>query len=332
MKKTLWARVLTLVVALAMVLSVAACAKDGAVSDSDAAVSASNAQTEPVKVVALSGPTGISMAKLAKDAQTSGEYDVKFVGAPDEITGLLTTKEVDVACVPTNLASVLYNKTEGGVRTVAVTTLGVLYLLDASGEINSLEDLAGKTIGATGQGSNPEYILNYILKGNGLDDVTVNYYSEHAELAALMVSGEIKTAMLPVPFATQVQNKVEGVKVIDLQAEWAKISDTEIAQGVLVCTDEFAQNNPEQLAKLLSDYEASANFANSDVETTAQYVEELQIIASAAMAKQAIPQCNIVCVKGEEMKELVSDFLKVLHEANPKAVGGKLPADDFYVI
>lgn len=333
-KRNVLGRLAAAALAALMLLTSAACAKTEAPQPDDSVGAASTtdapAPARTVKVAALSGPTGIGLAKLAKDGQESGAYDVRFVGSPDEITGLLTTGEVDAACVPTNLASVLYNKTGGEIRTAAVTTLGVLYIIDASGEVQSISDLAGKTIGATGQGSNPEYILDYVLEKNGLADVTVEYYAEHAELASRMLAGDVEIGMLPVPFATQVCGKLEGESVVDLQAEWAKVADAPVAQGVLVCAKKFADEEPELLAKLLEDGKASSDFANGDIPAAAQIVEELGVLPSAALTEQAIPSCNITFVTGDEMKPLVGDFLTVLFEANPKAVGGKLPEEDFY--
>lgn len=341
MKKTVLTRIIAAVTALVMLFSLAACAKpapaDNA-SPTDAGTQAAEPaapEPEKVNVAALKGPTGISMAKLAADGAESGQYNVTFAGAPDEIVGLITTGEVDVACVPTNLASTLYNKTNGGIRVCAVTTLGVLYLLDTTGDISSVADLKGKTIGATGEGSNPEYILNYILEQNGLkagEDVTVEYYAEHSELASLMLSGDIKTAMLPVPFATQVQMKLEGVNVVDLQAEWAKVASTEIAQGVIITTAKFAEEHKDALDRFLADFRDSTDFAVNSAAEASAIIEQLGIIASAALAQKAIPSCNMVYIDGEKMKATVSDFLGVLYAANPKSVGGAMPGDDFYYI
>ena len=339
MKRTATTRIYALMLAVLMLLSFAACAKQPApaetpaVSDTGVTEAAEPAAPETVNVAALKGPTGISMAKLAKDGAESGLYNTTFAGAPDEIVGLITTGEVDVACVPTNLASTLYNKTNGGIRVCAVTTLGVLYLMDASGEINSIADLKGKSIGATGEGSNPEYILNYILEKNGLkpgEDVEITYYAEHSELASLMLSGDVKTAMLPVPFATQVQMKLEGVNAIDLQAEWAKVSETEIAQGVIITTAKYAEEHKDALDRFLADFAASSEYAVNNAAEDAAIIEELGIIPNAALAQKAIPGCNIVYIDGSRMKSLVSDFLSVLYQANPKSVGGALPDDDFY--
>lgn len=296
---------------------------------------AGSTPTEPLNVYALKGPTGVSMAKLAVDASGSDLYNVNFAAAPDEISGKIIKGEVDIACVPTNLAAVLNAKTEGGVKVAAVTTLGVLYLLDTSGTINSVADLKGKSMGATGQGSNPEYILNYILEKNSLtDEVTVNYYADHAELASLMVAGTVTTGMLPEPFVTQVKAQLgDAVNVIDLQAEWSTLTEgVELAQGVIVVRSEVLENNEKAVEQFLADFKASSEFAVTDIDTTAQYCEQLGIIAKAAVAKQAIPRCNITCVTGDEMKTSVNAFLQVLFDANAQSVGGAMPSDEFYYV
>lgn len=328
MKKKLMAVLL----AALMLLTTAACtATPEAVSESDTKTPVSQtelADSVTVHAAALKGPTGVSIAQLAK----KGSYDVTFAGSPDEVVSKIITGELDIACVPTNLASVLYAKTKGEVKVCAVTTLGVLYLLDTSGEVKSINDLAGRTIGATGQGSNPEYIINYILSGNGLSDTKVEYSAEHAEIAAKMIAGDVKTAIMPEPFVTQVCAKLgDAVNVIDLQSEWARLADgVQLAQGVLVVRSEFADEHPEALASFLKDFEESSSFAANNVKETAGYCAELGIIASAEIAEKAITRCNIVYIDAGEMKESVSGFLNVLYNANPKSVGGALPDDAFY--
>lgn len=322
-------KIIALMLAAIMALGILAvgCSEEAAQNDVQTEVTA-----EKMNIAALSGPTGIGMAKLASDGKENGKYDVVFASAPDEITGLITTGEVDVACVPTNLAAALYAKTNGQVKVTAVTTMGVLYILDKTGEVKSIADLAGKTIGATGQGSNPEYILNYILENNGLavgTDVTVNYYAEHAELASLMISGEVDIAMLPVPFAVQAQAKADVKNVINLQDEWNKVSDTALAQGVVIVRSDYIENNKAQFDAFLDDLKASTDYAVTNVDETAQLCGELGII-SADVAKNAIPYCNLTFSEGAEMKDTVSAFLDVLFKANPKSTGGSMPGDDFY--
>lgn len=289
-----------------------------------------------LNAMALKGPTGVSICKLADDNTASGsDYTVTFAASPEEITGKLISGECDIACVPTNLASVLYNKTKGDIRVCAVTTLGVLYLVDTSGEINSLADLAGKDIGATGKGSNPEYILNKILADNGLSDsVNTTYYAEHAELASMLLAGKVQTALLPEPFVTQVMVKSEiPVNMIDIQEEWGKQTNgVELAQGVIVARKDVIKDSKAAVDKFLDAFASSSDFAIENVSETAQLCEKHGIIASAAIAQNAISRCNITFINGDAMKNSVSTFLNVLFEADATSVGGKLPDDDFYYV
>ncbi len=54
------------------------------------------------------------------------------------------------------------------------------------------------------------------------------------------------------------------------------------------------------------------------------------VVAKAALAQKALPQCNIVFETGDEMKTDLETYFKVLYAADPASVGGTLPADDFY--
>ena len=291
-----------------------------------------------VNIATLKGPTGIGMVnlmELAKEGEAPDNYSFTLAGAADEITGKLTSGEVDIAAVPTNLAATLYNKTGGKVRIIAVNTLGVLYVVENGDTVKSVDDLKGKTVSATGQAAVPEYAFNYILEQNGMKagtDVTVDYLSEHSELAAQLIAGKVNLAVLPEPFVTQVTAKNPDVRVaLDLAEEWNTASDeqSDLVMGCLVVRTEFAEEHKAELDAFLDAYKQSAEAAVKDVEKTAQLTGEYDIM-DAAVAEKAIPKCNIVYMDGTEMKESTGAFLKVLFEAQPKSVGGKLPDDGFY--
>ncbi|MBO7398017.1 MAG: ABC transporter substrate-binding protein [Clostridia bacterium] len=294
---------------------------------------------ETLKVFTLKGPTGLGMCELMESnekGETSNKYDFTVAGSPDEITGEIIAGRFDIAAVPVNLAAVLYNKTGGEIRLAAVNTLGVLYVLENGGTVHSVEDLRGKTIGATGQGSTPEYVLNYILKANGLDpekDVTIEYYAEHAELATRMISGDVKIGMLPEPNVTTVMTKNASVGIaLNLTAEWDKLDTggAGLTQGCVVVSKDFAENYKAQLNSFLDEYKKSAEYAVANPAATGTLAEKFGIVPAAAIAAKAIPNCNICMVTGAEAKEMVSGFLKVLFDADAKSVGGKLPDDGLY--
>jgi len=273
-------------------------------------------------------------------SDNDGTYDFTLVGAPDEVVSAIVSGNADIAAVPTNLAATLYNKTKGNVQLVALNTLGVLHILDRTGEIKAVEDLAGKTLYATGQGSTPEYAINYILKANGLtDQVTVEYKAEHAELATLAAANQVDIVLLPEPHVTSVLNQNPefqlALDVTELYNAAAAADGKEgatMAMGCLIVRKDWAQEHPAELQAFLAAYEASVTFVNEDVPAAAQMVQEQEIIPKAAVAQKAIPNCHIVYIAGEEMKTMIAPFFDVLFEANPKSVGGTLPADDFYFL
>lgn len=285
--------------------------------------------SEPVRVAALAGPTGMGLAYMMQDMQD--RYSVELFTAPDQVTAKIINGEVDIAAVPINLASVLYKKTEGKVNVIAINTLGVLYLLENGETIGSVEDLVGKTIYATGQGSTPEYILQYLLSANGLtDSVTVEYIADNAELIAKLADGTAPIALLPEPHVSIAMAQNDGIRVaLKINDLWNMKNDTQLVQGVYVVRSDYLASNKAQVDAFLKDAEASAKKVVTD-ENAAFVVVAQGIIGKEPIAKRAIPNCNITLVKGTEMKESVSAMLKVLFDANPKSVGGSMPGDDFY--
>lgn len=293
-----------------------------------------SAEETGVRVVALKGPTAMGMVSMMEE----NEYDFQIVAAVDEVAPMIVQGKADIAAVPANLASVLYNNTQGAVQVLAINTLGVIYIVESGETVETAEDLRGKTIYASGKGATPEYALNYVLNGNGIDpqnDVTIEWKSEHAECLAALMANENAIAMLPQPFVTTAQTKSENIRVaLDMTEEWAKIEEgkenpSAMLTGVVVVRTEFAQQNPEAVAAFMEDYRASVEFVNANTAEAAALVGKYDIVPEA-IAVKALPACNIVFIDGEEMQEKLSGYLSVLFEENPKAIGGTLPGEDFY--
>lgn len=286
------------------------------------------------RVVALKGPTAMGLVKLMKDDEAAGNYQFTIAAAIDEVTPLLVKGGADIACVPANLASVLYNNTEGGVRVLAVNTLGVIYIVENGDTVHSVDDLKGKIIYASGKGATPEYALNYILTGNGIDptsDVTIEWKSEHAECLNALLSQDGSIAMLPQPFVTTAQMKAEGLRVaLDLTAEWDALgADSTMITGVAVARKEFVESRPEAVNAFLDAYRDSVEWVNANVADAAVLIGNYDIVPEAVAAR-ALPACNITFIEGDALREKLSGYLAVLLAAEPKSVGGKLPEDDFY--
>ena len=345
--KNILIRTLTLTLALLLCLPLAAC---GNAADKVVTTTAQSDPTEdkPVEldkelkidIMVLSGTTGIApMINDVKNGNATLNYNIEVASSADMINPGLIQGEVEIAALPTNVASVLYNKTGGKVMVAAVNTKGVLYLLENGETIKSFADLKGKTVYLPGQGSNPEYIFRYLVEKNGLvigQDVIIDYtYGSPDELATAITSGLVSLAVLPEPKVTAIKSQNASVRsALDFTAEWNKVSsaDSQLVQGCIVVQKSFAEEHPAELAQFLKDYEASINFVNTNIEQAATMIEAAGIIPKAPLAKKALPACNICFMTGDEMKTSLNSFFKVLFDMAPQSIGGALPDDGIYYL
>lgn len=294
-----------------------------------------------VRVGSLKGPTSMGLVSLMDQNQkgeSSQSYDFKMVTAADELVAAVSSGDVDIALVPANVASVLYNKTEGKISVLDINTLGVLYVVESKDTIQSVSDLKGKTLYLTGKGTTPDYALQYVLSQNGLttDDVTLEYKSEAAEVAAVLANDENAIGLLPQPFVTVACNQNEKLHIaLDLTEEWDKAQGEDGSQlviGVTIVRNDFLENNEEVVKTFLEESKTSVEFTNSHQDEAAELIVQQGIVEKAAIAKQAIPYCNITYIDGEAMKTALGGYLSVLHKQDAQSVGGQLPGDDFYYI
>lgn len=341
-------KLMSAVAAAALCVSLAAC---GATATSEAAAEATatpapavteapaeetaSAETADgaLRVAGQKGPTTMGLVNLMA-GEDAADYDFEMYGKADEIVPQLVKGELDAAAVPANLAATLYQKTNGAIEVACINTLGVLYVVENGETVNSVEDLKGKTIVTTGKGTTPEYVLRYILTENGVDpdsDVTLDFYSEATEALAQLQACTSTIAMLPQPFVTSALAQVEGLRVaLDMNEEWEKVAGSKLVTGVLVARKDAVEADPARFAAFMDGYKASVEAANTDLENTAALCEQYGIVAKAALAQKALPNCNIVFETGDEMKTDLETYFNVLYAADPTSVGGQLPADDFY--
>lgn len=291
-----------------------------------------------IHIAGLKGPTSMGMVKMIedkKDVQTGVLYDFTMYTAADEIVSKIAKGEIDIAAIPANLASILYQKTEKGITVIDINTLGVLYVVENGTSIQSFSDLKGKTIYMTGKGTTPEYALNYLLGKNGLtrDDVAVEFKTEATEVASILQNTENAVGLLPQPFVTVACNQNEALRIaLNLTEEWDKVQGEEkssLVTGVTVVRNQFLEEHPEAVKTFLEEHKSSADFVNKNIEEAAALIESYDIV-KAVIAEKAIPYCNITCITGKEMKEKLSEYLNSLLEQNPEAVGGQLPDEAFY--
>lgn len=290
-----------------------------------------------INVSLLKGPTGMGGAYMwekSDKAETENNYNITLDTDATTVGPKLMTGEYDIAAVPTNLAASLYQKSQDKVRVIAINTLGVLYIVTKNGAVSSVEDLRGKTILASGQGTIAEYALNYVLESNNLvigTDVTIEFATEHAESVTKALAGGYDAVLLPEPFVSQIITKDPSFSVaVNITEEWEKTGDCTLAMGCIAVNSKFYEENKEAVKAFISDYSESVKYVNENIEDAASLIEKHNIMP-AAVAKKAIPNANIVCITGEAMKDSLSSCYNVLLNQNPKIIGGQMPGDDFYI-
>lgn len=329
------------IIAMLLALCVLLACLAGCVSDEpeikDTPTPAPEEESVTIRVGGLTGPTGMGMVKLMSDSDaqlTENSYEFSLQSEASAFVPALAKGEIDIAAIPANLASVIYNNTDGGIKLLAINTLGVLYIVERGDTVSSLADLAGKTLYATGEGAAPEYALRYLLDKSGISGdamPNIQWCSDTTEALSYVSADENAIAMLPQPFVTAAQSKVEGLRVaLDLNAAWEDVNGESMVTGVLVVRTEFAEKYPQQLAKFMEEYESSVSFVLDNNEDAAELIAQYGIVAAAPIALKALPACNICFLAGADMKPAMEKYLSALESFNPAAVGGALPADDFY--
>lgn len=356
-------KLISCVLALALTLGLCACGTTeptttGAAATTEAPKTETVSKTEPVestaphetrapstnpapekgntlRVYSLKGPTSMGLATLLRDSRegsTHLHYESTVCTAADEVTAALVNGKADIALLPANAAAALYNKA-GGISVIAINTLGVLYVVENGETIQSVKDLAGKTVCLTGKGTTPEYALRYILAANGIEDqVTLEFKSEAQEVVSAMGEDTAMIGLLPQPFVTAAMMQNDKLRIaLDLNNEWNAVSQgSALVTGVTVVRNEILEQDPGMVDVFLEEASHGVKQVVEDPAVAAELIVNMGIVAKAPIAEKAIPFCNLVCISGPEMKTMLSGYLETLYNQNEKAVGGAMPADEFY--
>lgn len=347
--KKLFRSAAVLALAAALLVSLTACGKEQE-TQPETEEPVQEAPTT-LRVGALRGPTAMGLVELMKasDLVSAGEdvpqaydnlpdavdsYTFTLAAAATELAPQLVKGDLDIACVPANLAATLYQQTEGEVVTLGINTLGVLYIVENGNAVQSLADLEGKTMVASGKDSTPEYALRYLLEENGVDPdtgVVIDWKNEHSECVSALASGAATIALLPQPFVTVAESKMPELRTaLDLTEQWDALDNgSALITGVVVARRDVVEAHPQAVERFLEQYAASVDWVNANTADAAALIGEYGIV-DAAVAEKALPACNIVCITGSEMKEKLSGYLQVLCDASADSVGGAMPGDDFY--
>lgn len=341
MKKQLAALCTTVILSLSLLTGCGAKPSGSASLPTPGSQTAQNQEEEQIttRIAALKGPTSMGLVKMMKDHEgADSPYSFDMYTAADEVVPLIAKNEVDIALVPTNLAAVLYQKTEGGIAVIDINAGNVLFVVSHDQSLSSIDQLAGKTIYMTGKGTTPEWSLRHLLQANNLseDDLTIEFKAEPAEVVSALQQNADAAGVLPQPFAMVAATQENGPQIrISFAEEWAKASQDTlggIATGVTIVRRAFLGDHPAQVQEFLNEHAASVEYVSKNPEEGGRLVEEYGIV-KAPIAQKVLEQYNPLCaVAGTEMKAWLEQYLEVLYEIAPASVGGALPDEAFYYL
>ena len=327
--------------ALALVMSVPSPVLAGEPSD-DISYMGSTDATE-VNVGMIMGPPSMGMGWMIHENEEGNTYnDYNFeVGGVDytALASKLNTGDYDIIHCPSNVGAILYNNKDlkEEVEVIDISNLGLLYILTTDDSIKSMDDLKGRTVYSIGEGGPPEYTFGYLLDQEGLsDDVNFSFRSTPFEVLNLLQDEEHSIALLPQPFVEVAKLLVPDLKVpIDITEEWDNLkleSGAESVTTITIVRKKFLEEHEQAVVEYLNLLKKSVAYSLSHVDEAAEWTDTYETFLNPEVAADAIPYVNMCAITGQEMKEKLEGFLKIMYDYNPDAVGGSMPDDDFYYI
>lgn len=288
-----------------------------------------------IRIGVLNGPTGMGLAKLICDTpQDSKEYQFSIYSDPNAAVGDLSSKTLDMLCLPTNTAAKLAAVQPDYITVIALNCLGSLYLVSKNTTaITSMKDLEGKTVYTSVPGSTTEPILRHLLRKHNVN-ADVQVLPTHDALVTELGKGSVDYAVLPEPkvSAALLKNKNYTVS-LNLSEEWSGACDSPLTMGCIVVRNEFLRAHTGAVNRFLDGFSSSVQYiTDSAHEDAAQKIVDAGILPALPVAKNALSnlRTSLVAIEGKDMREALNAFYTVLSEDSAASIGGKLPSDAFY--
>lgn len=341
-------KIFALLLALAMALSLlAGCGQSADTpaggDDAQASGPSGSAEATDVNVGLIMGPPSMGLGWMMNqndEGATYNHYNFTVEGIDySALAAKLNEGTYDIITCPSNVSAILYNNKDMNeeVKVISIGNLGLLYIVTTDPTIQSMQDLAGRTVYSIGEGGPPEYTFEYMLKEYNLSgQVNFSFRATPFEVLNLLQEEPNGVALLPQPFVEVAKLLVDNLNVpIDITQAWNELNLSTGAESVTTVTvvrKAFLEEHEQAVQEYLKLAKQSTDYTLANVEQAAAWTDTYETFMNPDIAVQAIPKCNICTVTGEEMKQKLSGFLQIMYDLNPDAVGGAMPGDDFYYI
>jgi len=303
-----------------------------------------SARAVPGRALMMYGPPvgpSLMQAHLTETGVLDGVSELGFevYRNPDILRTGFVSGRWELAVTPSYVAANLYNKGIP-VRLMNILTWGLLYVISADGKVKAVDDLAGQTVVMPFKADMPDLVLQHIASIRGMKagkDYQLNYVANPFQGLQLLLSGRADHAVLPEPAATAallrgLKSSKQLYRAINLQQAWGDTTGGEAAipQAGMMISEALLQELPELPQEL------NASLANStewvvNNPASAGKLGEAYLGLKAPVIEQSIPHSNFRLTTAQDGREQIERFFGILAQGNPAIIGGKLPADKFYL-
>ena len=254
-------------------------------------------------------------------------FDIQIAQGADVLNTALISNDYDMIIAPLNLGAKLYLAGKSNYILDSVITTNNTYLVSKN-PISSTNDLAGLNLLAYGQNSTPDIILRAALTKHNVT-ANIGYKGNVGDVLNLFMGGsdEATYSLLAEPQVTIVKKNNPNVYVLDMakEVEVGKV----FPQACLYVKADTKDKYNEHL-KLI---EENIKYLNENPSEYAAKVEDKHQYFTT-MTKEvltaALPNCNILYLKGNSNKNAVEDYIALLNTYAPALLGGKTVDEGFY--
>lgn len=295
--------------------------------------------SESIRVLTLNGPSGIALARFMETPPKleGSSITTSLMPSVDTLLPQLINGDAQAGVLPPNIAAKLHNRKKNSIRLAAITGTGMLSIITPSETLDSVTDLSGKTLYATGPGSTPEYLVRSIMRWRSIPDLRLDFSLPQNDLALAVTAGRVEYALLPEPFATAavISAKERGKPLYralgsDTLAKEAGFSRS-FPMTVFVIDAELISSNPKAVTRVLEAIRQSIEWTNANPREASITARRMGFSLKPELIEKAIPTCGLTYVDGEDAITSVEELLSVFLSFAPESIGGSLPSRDFYL-
>lgn len=271
------------------------------------------------------GPTLIPIAELLS-SDISNEVpglEINLWRSVDEAISMLVTGRAQISLLPVTVG-VKLAASGVDIKLAAVSMWNGFYFISTEKSIDDIKDLVGTviyTLQAPGQTA--DTILRGALESRGYEvgrDVSIVYVGG-AEAVQLLASGKAKLILVPEPFASLAEARVQSViRSMPIEDLWESFNDRRInipTSGIFV-SGSLDRSVVESFLLL---YQQSMSLSLANREKTAEIVSEKMGGFPIPVLQKAMDTAGFLFADSEKAREETTIYIEKLRELDQELTG-----------